>query len=88
MTMGFELGGRSFDSRLIMGTGGFRNLELMAEAVTASGAAPGHRGHAPRGSERARLDRLAEALLEHETLDQIDAYRIAGLSEPERLPVD
>jgi thiazole synthase len=38
MTMGFELGGRSFDSRLIMGTGGFRNLELMAVAVTASGA--------------------------------------------------
>jgi thiazole synthase len=38
MTMGFELGGRSFDSRLIMGTGGFRNLELMAEAVSASGA--------------------------------------------------
>ena len=30
--MGLELGGRSFDSRLIMGTGGFRNLELMAEA--------------------------------------------------------
>jgi hypothetical protein len=23
-----------------------------------------------------------------ETLDQIDAYRIAGLSEPEALPVD
>jgi thiazole synthase len=33
-----ELGGRSFDSRLIMGTGGFRNLEVMAEAVAASGA--------------------------------------------------
>src|SRR5215210_4135197 len=36
--MSLELGSRSFDSRLIMGTGGFRNLELMAEAVTASGA--------------------------------------------------
>ena len=36
--MGFELGGRSFGSRLILGTGGFRNLELMAEAVRASGA--------------------------------------------------
>jgi thiazole synthase len=36
--MGFEIGGRSFGSRLIMGTGGFRNLELMGEAVTASGA--------------------------------------------------
>jgi thiazole synthase len=38
MTMGFELGGRSLGSRLIMGTGGFRNLDVMAEAVTASGA--------------------------------------------------
>jgi thiazole synthase len=33
-----EIGGRSFQSRLIMGTGGFHNLESMAEAVTASGA--------------------------------------------------
>jgi cell division protease FtsH len=38
--------------------------------------------------ERLRLDALAEALLEHETLDQIDAYRIAGLAEPEALSVD
>jgi cell division protease FtsH len=28
---------------------------------------------------RARLDRLAAALLEHETLDERDAYRVAGL---------
>ena len=28
---------------------------------------------------RDRLDRLAEALLEHETLDEPDAYRIAGI---------
>jgi cell division protease FtsH len=33
--------------------------------------------------ERSRLDALAEALLERETLDQADAYRIAGLAEPE-----
>jgi cell division protease FtsH len=39
-------------------------------------------------AERPRLDALADALLEHETLDQIDAYRIAGLAEPEALPVD
>jgi cell division protease FtsH len=38
--------------------------------------------------ERSRLDALAEALLEQETLDQIDAYRIAGLAEPEPLHVD
>jgi thiazole synthase len=33
-----EIADRSFGSRLIMGTGGFRNLELMAEALRASGA--------------------------------------------------
>jgi cell division protease FtsH len=38
-------------------------------------------------AERSRLDTLVEALLERETLDQIDAYRIAGLAEPS-LPVD
>jgi cell division protease FtsH len=32
--------------------------------------------------ERHRLDALAHALLEHETLDQIDAYRIAGVDLP------
>ncbi|MFL5931409.1 MAG: ATP-dependent zinc metalloprotease FtsH [Gaiellaceae bacterium] len=35
------------------------------------------------GRERHRLDALAEALLEHETLDQEDAYRIAGVDVPE-----
>jgi cell division protease FtsH len=30
--------------------------------------------------ERTRLDALAQALLEHETLDQQDAYRIAGVA--------
>jgi cell division protease FtsH len=32
---------------------------------------------------QARLDRLAAALLEHETLDELDAYRIAGLERPQ-----
>jgi len=36
--VGLEIAGRSFDSRLIMGTGGFRNLEVMAEALETSGA--------------------------------------------------
>jgi thiazole synthase len=36
--MGLEIAGRSFDSRLIVGSGGFRNLEVMAQAVEASGA--------------------------------------------------
>jgi thiazole synthase len=37
-TSGFELGGRTWQSRLIMGTGGFRSLRSMEEAVAASGA--------------------------------------------------
>ena len=32
--------------------------------------------------ERSRLDVLAHALLEQETLDQADAYRLAGIPEP------
>ena len=39
-------------------------------------------------AERSRLDALADALLDQETLDQFDAYRIAGLSEPEAVSVD
>jgi thiazole synthase len=35
---GFVIAGREFRSRLIIGTGGFRNLEVMGEAVRASGA--------------------------------------------------
>jgi thiazole synthase len=34
----FEIAGRSFQSRLILGTGGFRNLETMAAAARESGA--------------------------------------------------
>ena len=34
--------------------------------------------------ERARLDALAHALLEHETLDQPEAYEVAGVEMPER----
>jgi thiazole synthase len=34
----FELGGRTWRSRLIMGTGGFRSLRSMEEAIAASGA--------------------------------------------------
>jgi cell division protease FtsH len=33
---------------------------------------------------RARLELLAEALLEHETLDELDAYRVAGLERVEK----
>jgi len=34
----FTIAGREFASRLVIGTGGFRNLEVMGEAVRASGA--------------------------------------------------
>ena len=34
----FEITGRSFGSRLIVGTGGFRSLDAMAAAIAASGA--------------------------------------------------
>ena len=34
----FEIAGHAFDSRLIIGTGGFRSLEAMATAIEASGA--------------------------------------------------
>jgi cell division protease FtsH len=34
------------------------------------------------GANRERLDRLAQALLEHETLDQDDAYAAAGIEPP------
>ncbi len=33
-----QIAGRSFESRLVLGTGGFRNLETMAAAAAASGA--------------------------------------------------
>jgi cell division protease FtsH len=35
---------------------------------------------------RGRLDSLAEALLEHETLDEEDAYAAAGVTRPHALP--
>jgi thiazole synthase len=35
---GLAIAGRTFRSRLIIGSGGFRNLEVMGEAVRASGA--------------------------------------------------
>src|SRR4051812_42566938 len=35
---GLVIAGREFGSRLVIGTGGFRNLEVMGEAVRASGA--------------------------------------------------
>jgi cell division protease FtsH len=39
-------------------------------------------------AERSRLDALVDGLLERETLDQIDAYRIADLAEPDALAID
>ena len=50
-----EIADRTFASRLILGTGGFRSLEAMAAAVARVGRRDGHRGDAPRGPRGARL---------------------------------
>jgi cell division protease FtsH len=63
-----------------------RTLELVDEEVRQTVEAAFEEVVALLTTERARLDALAEALLERETLDQIDAYHIAGIDEP--LPVD
>ena len=65
-----------------------RTLELVDEEVRRAVDAAYEDVVGLLTAERARLDALATALLERETLDQIDAYRIAGLGEPEPLTVD
>jgi cell division protease FtsH len=65
-----------------------RTLELLDEEVRRTVESAHDDVIAFLTAERPRLDALADALLERETLDQIDAYRIAGLAEPEALPVD
>jgi cell division protease FtsH len=65
-----------------------RTLELVDEEVRHSVEAAYEDVVALLTAERSRLDALADALLERETLDQIDAYRVAGLGEPEPLTVD
>jgi cell division protease FtsH len=65
-----------------------RTLELVDEEVRRTVEAAYEDVVGMLTAERARLDALANALLERETLDQIDAYRIAGLGEPEPLVVD
>jgi cell division protease FtsH len=59
-----------------------RTLELVDEEVRREVEAAYDDVLALLAAERPRLDALAEALLERETLDQLDAYRIAGLGEP------
>jgi len=59
-----------------------RTLELLDEEVRRTIETAYDEVVALLAAERPRLDALAEALLERETLDQIDAYRIAGLGEP------
>jgi cell division protease FtsH len=65
-----------------------RTLELVDEEVRRTVESAYQDVMALLNAERSRLDALANALLEHETLDQIDAYRIAGLTDHEALPVD
>jgi cell division protease FtsH len=65
-----------------------RTLELLDDEVRRTVETAYDDVLALLATERPRLDALAEALLERETLDQIDAYRVAGLAEPDALPVD
>ena len=65
-----------------------RTLELVDQEVRQTIEAAYDEVLALLAAERPRLDALADALLEQETLDHIDAYRIAGLAEPDVLPVD
>jgi cell division protease FtsH len=65
-----------------------RTLELLDEEVRRTVEAAYDEVVTLLAAERSRLDALAEALLERETLDQIDAYRIAGLTEPEAVSID
>jgi cell division protease FtsH len=62
-----------------------RTLEIVDEEVRRTIEVAYDEVLALLAAERSRLDALAEALLEQETLDQIDAYRIAGLVEPQSL---
>ena len=65
-----------------------RTLELLDEEVRRTVEVAYEEVVGLLTAERPKLDALADALLERETLDQIDAYRIAGLDDPEPLPVD
>ena len=65
-----------------------RTLELVDEEVRRRVEVAYEDIVALLAAERSRLDALAEALLDLETLDQIDAYRIAGLAEPNPLQVE
>jgi cell division protease FtsH len=59
-----------------------RTLELVDDEVRRTVDAAYNEVMGLLERERSRLDALADALLEHETLDQADAYMIAGLPEP------
>jgi cell division protease FtsH len=63
-------------------------LELLDEEVRRTIEAAYDEVVALLVTERSRLDALADALLERETLDQFDAYRVVGIAEPETLSVD
>ena len=65
-----------------------RTLELLDEEVRRAVESAYAEVTALLTAERSRLDALVDALLERETLDEIDAYRVAGLTEPDPLAVD
>jgi cell division protease FtsH len=65
-----------------------RTLELVDEEVRRTVESAYGDVVALLTAERSRLDALVDALLERETLDQIDAHRVAGLAEPSAVPID
>ena len=65
-----------------------RTLELVDEEVRRTVESAYNEVMGLLVAERPRLDALAQALLEHETLDQIDAYRVVGIVGPEAVSVD
>ena len=59
MTQSFELAGRTLSSRLIMGTAGFPNQQIMLDALAASGA-----DVATASIRRISLEGYAESLVD------------------------
>jgi cell division protease FtsH len=72
---------RSGEERYGQGAASQRTLELIDEEVKRIISECSERAKDTLAEHRDQLDRLAEALLEHETLDEADAYAAAGIPE-------
>ncbi|GAC1317020.1 MAG: thiazole synthase [Thermoleophilaceae bacterium] len=87
MDSGLTIAGRTFSSRLVLGTGGFRNLEMMGRAVRESGAElatlalrridPGARGSIVEVLERAGCALLPNTAGCHTARDAVLTAQLA-----------